>query len=516
MKKILLTTLTTIIFFNTSFSQLSFYSKDKLENTLSITLYDDIVNQFSGDRKALYQKFDKNLNSIEKKEMTWSPVRRIQRRDFSDYFDIGLSDGKKFSTYYTLTDEKNNIEAIQDEKGNVWELNKDFVPLIIDKKYHIGQRFQGGVIFYIDESGSNGLICSEDDLSYGIRWCNDKFIITGATGVRFGDGYDNTKKIIKKQGNGNYAAKLCADYRGGGYSDWYLPSEAELDILYKRSFQVGKFQWKLYWSSTEIGGEEAYKGARAETFDFFDHGATSNGVLSMQKDLTYPVRAIRNFTTLDHNKIANIKNESKKVESESEIKIGKQIWRIKNLDVDTFLNGDQIKEAKSVEDWIKANESRQPAWCYYDDINKLQNRKLYNWYAVNDKRGLSPKGWHIPSYDEWKLLINTLGGESFPNSGESVSGLSNKIKSSNGWSIGMNGNNESGFNCTPDGFRTWDGLFSNIGHESRFWCSTRYHQNFAWAFSISDSDVLYIIDSRNGGALGEGYSVRCVKNYVKK
>ena len=299
MKKILLTTLTTIIFFNTSFSQLSFYSKDKLENTLSITLYDDIVNQFSGDRKALYQKFDKNLNSIEKKEMTWSPVRRIQRRDFSDYFDIGLSDGKKFSTYYTLTDEKNNIEAIQDEKGNVWELNKDFVPLIIDKKYHIGQRFQGGVIFYIDESGSEGLICSVDDLSYGIRWCNDKFIVTEANGVRFGDGHDNTKKIIKRQGNGNYAAKLCADYRGGGYSDWYLPSEAELDILYKRSFQVGKFQWKLYWSSTEIGGSEGDRGARAETFDFFEHGATSKGILSLQKDLSYPVRAIRNFIAID-------------------------------------------------------------------------------------------------------------------------------------------------------------------------------------------------------------------------
>ena len=298
MKNTLLSLFLSCFIFNTSLCQLSFYSKDKLDNICSITLYNDFVNQWQGTRKAVFQKYDKNHVEIENSSLTWIPEQRIQRSDFSEFFDINLYDGKNNQKYYVLTDENNHFEALQDTKGVVWELYQD-IPYIIEKKLHIGQRFQGGVIFYIDESGSEGLICSVDDLSYGIRWCNDKFIVTEANGVRFGDGHDNTKKIIKRQGNGNYAAKLCADYRGGGYSDWYLPSEAELDILYKRSFQVGKFQWKLYWSSTEIGGSEGDRGARAETFDFFEHGATSKGILSLQKDLSYPVRAIRNFIAID-------------------------------------------------------------------------------------------------------------------------------------------------------------------------------------------------------------------------
>jgi uncharacterized protein (TIGR02145 family) len=111
--------------------------------------------------------------------------------------------------------------------------------------------------------------------------------------------------------------------------------------------------------------------------------------------------------------------------SGQEIKIGPQIWATKNLDVITFRNGDTIPEAKTNEEWKKAGEEGKPAWCYYDNDpeNGKKYGKLYNWYAVNDPRGLAPKGWHVPSDAEWIVLIDYLGGEE-------VAGT--KMKSSSG------------------------------------------------------------------------------------
>lgn len=87
--------------------------------------------------------------------------------------------------------------------------------------------------------------------------------------------------------------------------------------------------------------------------------------------------------------------------------IGNQIWKIENLNVDKFQNGDYIPEAKSFEEWADLCASKQPAFCYYqfDPSYGQDNGKLYNWYAVNDKRGLAPNGWKIPSSQECKELL---------------------------------------------------------------------------------------------------------------
>ena len=94
-----------------------------------------------------------------------------------------------------------------------------------------------------------------------------------------------------------------------------------------------------------------------------------------------------------------------------EVKIGQQVWTTENLNVDKFRNGEIIPEAKSEEEWIEAGDNKKPAWCYYnnDPSNGTKYGKLYNWYAVNDPRGLAPEGWHIPSDKEWDVLTNYLG-----------------------------------------------------------------------------------------------------------
>lgn len=89
-----------------------------------------------------------------------------------------------------------------------------------------------------------------------------------------------------------------------------------------------------------------------------------------------------------------------------EVRIRKQVWHEKNLDLAFFRNGDPIPQAQSKEEWTKAIEDKQPAWCYYDnDSTSAEKRgKLYNWYAVNDKRGLAPKGWRVPNLDDIRIL----------------------------------------------------------------------------------------------------------------
>ena len=85
-------------------------------------------------------------------------------------------------------------------------------------------------------------------------------------------------------------------------------------------------------------------------------------------------------------------------------------WMTENLNVDRFLNGDLIPYAKNAAEWKQAAENKTPSWCYIND-DPLTNKygKLYNWYAVNDPRGLSvSKEYKIPSVLEWELLIHYM------------------------------------------------------------------------------------------------------------
>jgi uncharacterized protein (TIGR02145 family) len=109
------------------------------------------------------------------------------------------------------------------------------------------------------------------------------------------------------------------------------------------------------------------------------------------------------------------------------VTIGTQVWTTKNLDVATFRNGDAIPQAKTDEEWETAGENSQPAWCYYENnaANGTKYGKLYNWFAVIDSRGLAPKGYHIPTDDEWKVLSTFLG--------EDVAGKKNEKLKWMGW-----------------------------------------------------------------------------------
>ena len=148
----------------------------------------------------------------------------------------------------------------------------------------IGQSYQGGIIFWLDATGQHGLIAATADQSTGIQWYNGTFTVTNAVRDGIGAGMYNTERIIANQGVGSYAAQLCANYQGGGYGDWYLPSKYELNLLYLQKDAVGGFASAYYWSSTEANNDSAWGQ------DFGD-GAQ----YGYSKDYTGRVRAVRAF-----------------------------------------------------------------------------------------------------------------------------------------------------------------------------------------------------------------------------
>lgn len=205
-----------------------------------------------------------------------------------------------------------------------------------------------------------------------------------------------------------------------------------------------------------------------------------------------------------------------------EVTIGNQIWMIKNLDVSTFRNGDIIPEAKTIEEFTSAGEQSKPAWCYYenDPANGKKYGKLYNWYAVNDPRGLAPKGWHIPSEEEWRNLVSYLSV-----GGEKGTEANDKMKSVSDWTgqlvesgANYNGNNSSGFDGLPGGqmeySQTHGPDFDDLHWLGCWWSSTntgKYREMDA-AFSIMLGYNGYQIYFQDAEYQISGLSVRCIKD----
>lgn len=206
-------------------------------------------------------------------------------------------------------------------------------------------------------------------------------------------------------------------------------------------------------------------------------------------------------TVLQEAKKLYNKNEKSNV-IKSDVTIGGQIWMAENLNADKFRNGDPIPQAKTESEWKAYSQAREAAWCYYDkkDENGTTYGKLYNWYAVNDARGLAPLGYHIPTDAEWKMLIDFLGGHE-------ISGP--KLKSTEGWDSNKNGTNSSGFSGLPGGSCYFNGTFVDIGKSGYWWSATDNGSANAWFCTFPYGDGLV---SRNSGSKGKGLSVRCLKD----
>lgn len=134
-------------------------------------------------------------------------------------------------------------------------------------KYKIGERLDGGIIFYLDKSGEHGLMAAPEDQGTTTSWSPAGTQVVLAMTVRDGTGMGNynTEKIINAYGSGDYAAMRCAQYQLNGNGDWYLPSIYELELMMKTigkvtagpNRDIGNFAQNYYWSSNEKNKYEA-------------------------------------------------------------------------------------------------------------------------------------------------------------------------------------------------------------------------------------------------------------------
>jgi uncharacterized protein (TIGR02145 family) len=213
-----------------------------------------------------------------------------------------------------------------------------------------------------------------------------------------------------------------------------------------------------------------------------------------------------------------------------EVTIGEQIWMAENLDVDKFRNGDPIPQVKTMVEMLNANINKQPAWCYYDFDEKMGKKygKLYNWYAVNDPRGIAPEGWHVPEDVEWSELISYLGGDG------GIIRAATKLISDQLDRENSDGTNESKFNAFPGGYgncgqsagvNSFSGDFLGEGRRANWWAVSgsngfSYDELALYRRNENCREIELSFNAEEVVIKGQPseylyyYSIRCVKDYL--
>lgn len=190
------------------------------------------------------------------------------------------------------------------------------------------------------------------------------------------------------------------------------------------------------------------------------------------------------------------------------VMIGDQCWFAENLRTTVYTDGSTVPEVTEGGAWMGLNSG---ARCDYgnDAGNVATYGRLYNWYAVDDARGICPAGWHVPYDAEWTDLKEYIISQGF------IAGMEGTaLKAITGWLGGspssMNGTDDFGFSALPGGRRTSYGndLFNDFPYSGSWWSSSPNGGN-AWYRSLQD---IYQDLYRNYTAASYGFSVRCLKD----
>ena len=184
------------------------------------------------------------------------------------------------------------------------------------------------------------------------------------------------------------------------------------------------------------------------------------------------------------------------------IAIGNQEWMAENLKVTRYNDGTLIPNVTDGSEWTSLSTG---ARCWYENDSSNGNiyGALYNWQAVyhDSLFNLCPKGWHVPSDEEWMALSDFLGGENI---------AGGKIKESDTlhWQAPNTGAvNSTCFSALPAG--EFNGIFAYLNSDARFWSSTEDDAYHAWNRGLGYSTARL---TRNSIGKNSGYSVRCIKD----
>ena len=200
------------------------------------------------------------------------------------------------------------------------------------------------------------------------------------------------------------------------------------------------------------------------------------------------------------------------------VEIGNQCWFAENLRTTVYSNGDLIPAGLTGGEWTSTTSGATAVYgegsstCSHDspDIDACDEvqslaeyGRLYNWYAVDDARGLCPSGWHVPTDGEWTELEVTITSQGF----DETEGTA--LKSTSGWSNDGNGPDDFGFSALPGGFRgNLNGYFTQAGGNGYWWSSSPNGGN-AWSRNLNSVSPAISRFDFNPRA---GFSVRCLRD----
>ncbi len=186
------------------------------------------------------------------------------------------------------------------------------------------------------------------------------------------------------------------------------------------------------------------------------------------------------------------------------VAIGTQIWMTKNLKTRRYRNGDKIKTTTPATLDMSDEVTPKYQWAFNaDEINVDTYGRLYTWYAITDPRGVCPLGWHVPTDEDWSILISYLEGKL--NKGGSL-----KEAGTTHWAPPNTGaTNATDFSALPGGYRFYYGRFSDIGFSGFWWSSSESSESNAYGRGIvnNNSQVPRLNFSKR-----DGLSVRCIKD----
>ena len=462
----------------------------------------------------------------------------LSNEKFSGSGDFELQDGTIYRGTMTIENEK-----ISGGEGRLSYSNRDTLHVRWDKDGYVGK---GRLNFGITENGDslyeegifrNGLLDGQGKkcLLYKLYdYADQEYYLTytghfkggsmHGKGVLYGDGIQGDVSLDGEWVNNNFM-------KGTMVEEYIVSDEDRTVETYTGEFLNNQRngQGVLKWdggtyTGTFVDGFPHGNGKYVYADGRIYEGEMKDGVPNGVGKMTLKNKQVLNGKFED--------GEYQKPFSCKEVKIGDQIWMAENLNVSKFRNGDIIPEAKTKSDWIRASQNETPAWSYYnfDEKNGQVYGKLYNWFAVDDSRGLAPEGWHVSSEKEWLTLLEKITPESEMLGSDHFGNAGTKLKSGMLWTLDefdVKGKDQYGFKAIPGGWvinfinysdRT-SSNFYDINKKASFWTSTgnTFYDNVTrknlpdWNAACIEITVYESIFPTDEFKIN-GLSVRCIRD----
>ena len=240
--------------------------------------------------------------SYEEVKNNYNSSKHIYENNFSDsnnFYSHELNGNPTFSIYQNMVldipGKANESILRSDSNGKSSWVDKNYLFTKPNNYRYIGEFYGGGIIVAMWKYPSNVfnyLIMSSEDINSSATYSWSNILATASNATSEHNGSSNTNTIITQPGHLTSAAKLCDDYTGGGFTNWYLPSVTELNHgfnaaqIVDSSLGTDKITGS-YWTSTEIDTNNVY------SYDFNNMVDKKSGISVSSKAAGFKIRPFR-------------------------------------------------------------------------------------------------------------------------------------------------------------------------------------------------------------------------------